>query len=554
MSCSNNISNFIAYKTIIVVLVKSSDWDEWILIINFMTRRNDIDVYVNLIKLEFSESVKSILLTFSSIKDEISSSKNLIEDERRDLSMMRDDFKKTMRTYREKFEILKTLNLHILITVNRFNLIYLINEDTNIVFRKLTTLKKRFVFTNCIREMKMIRRNRDLQQSSKHQQLNRWLIEWKQIYAKTTRLKLSDIQKHRTLFDFLNALRIVDVVFVIDKKTILEDKIHRNENLSTLKDLLKNFRNHLRTIRALTSLMTNDSSHSAFVTFQSHSSDNHSSDCDHSHDEKSNLKCLCEDDHFYRDCLYILIKNRSSEWKPNSKIEALVTEKIAKSELIRKKIYMTKKLIDENTTDLKFKNFNFAKFEKFTSASIIAVLAILEYNESIAFASTFSEKFYSYKLQNCWTLNCDIDIHVCNDRRRFNLIRVVDFDDMIMTDKIIYAIESYETMNIVIQKLNEQSMSIKLLNVILALEFLTNLVCLSKFTDKRMHWDIENNVFIAMRELFVILSRWAVTEYWKKISSIRIKQTSTSSQINDRFKHLRSSLSSSKARLASKRK
>ncbi len=57
---------------------------------------------------------------------------------------------------------------------------------------------------------------------------------------------------------------------------------------------------------------------------------------------------------------------------------------------------------------------------------------------------------------------------------------------MIMTDKIIYAIESYETMNIVTQEFNE-AMSIKLLNVILALGFLTNLVCLSKFTDKRVH-------------------------------------------------------------------
>ncbi len=57
---------------------------------------------------------------------------------------------------------------------------------------------------------------------------------------------------------------------------------------------------------------------------------------------------------------------------------------------------------------------------------------------------------------------------------------------MIMTDKIIYAIENYETVNIVTQGLNE-AVSIKLLNVILTLGFLTNLVCLSKFTDKKMH-------------------------------------------------------------------
>ncbi len=136
-----------------------------------MTRRDDIDAYVNLIKFESSESVKPILSTFSSIRDEITSSKNLIENERRDLLMMRDDFTKTMRTYREKFEAFKALNLHILITVDRSNLIYLMNED--IVFRKLSALKKRLVFTNRIREMKIIRRYRDLQQLSKHQQLNR---------------------------------------------------------------------------------------------------------------------------------------------------------------------------------------------------------------------------------------------------------------------------------------------------------------------------------------------------------------------------------------------
>jgi hypothetical protein len=88
-----------------------------------------------------------------------------------------------------------------------------------------------------------------------------------------------------------------------------------------------------------------------------------------------------------------------------------VTEKIAKSEPIRKKIYMTKKLAGEDTTDLKFKNSNFAKSENFssagintansTSASTVAVLAIFEYAGSTAFASTFSGKSYLYKLQNC---------------------------------------------------------------------------------------------------------------------------------------------------------
>jgi hypothetical protein len=290
------------------------------MIVNFMIKRSNIDEYVNLIKLVKSlESVKSIQFIFSSIKIEITSFKNLIENKRRDLLMMRDDFKKTMRTYRKKFEALKILNLHILITVDRFNLIYLM--DKTIVFAKLSALKKRLVSTNCIREMKIIRRYRDLQRVSKHQQLNHWLTKWETIFADATRLKLFDIQRHRALYDFLNALRIVDVVFVIDRETILKDKISRNENSSTFKNLLKNFRNHLRTTRALISLMIHKRNHFAFATLQNHSSD-----------EKISKECLCENDHWYRNCSYILIKSRSSEWKSNRKIKALIAEKIAKSE------------------------------------------------------------------------------------------------------------------------------------------------------------------------------------------------------------------------------
>ncbi len=100
------------------------------MIVNSMTKREDIDEYVNLIKLEPLKPVKPVQPTFSSIKIGATSSKNLTEDERQDLLMMRDDFKETMRTYREKSEALKALNLHILTTVDRSNLIYLMDDDT----------------------------------------------------------------------------------------------------------------------------------------------------------------------------------------------------------------------------------------------------------------------------------------------------------------------------------------------------------------------------------------------------------------------------------------
>jgi hypothetical protein len=80
-----------------------------------------------------------------------------------------------------------------------------------------------------------------------------------------------------------------------------------------------------------------------------------------------------------------------------------MAEKIAKSKPIQKKIYMTKKMTNENTTNLKFSSSK--KSGNSMPASIVAVLEILKTPEkddvSTAFASTFIDKNFSYKLQNC---------------------------------------------------------------------------------------------------------------------------------------------------------
>jgi hypothetical protein len=51
------------------------------------------------------------------------------------------------------------------------------------------------------------------------------LLNWKKMYAKTIRLKIFDVQEDRCLYDFLNALRTVDVTFVVDKEAILNYEI-----------------------------------------------------------------------------------------------------------------------------------------------------------------------------------------------------------------------------------------------------------------------------------------------------------------------------------------
>jgi hypothetical protein len=153
-----------------VILKKLDDWDEWVLIIETMIRRNDVQKYLNLITIESTESVKSSIFTFFAIKLDAIKSNDLSIDQQRDLAILRENHKKTLRTYRERIEALKNLNLFILTSMNRFNLLYLRNQTT--IFQKLLVLKKRIAFTNRIRELKIIRKYKNLQLISKRNQLN----------------------------------------------------------------------------------------------------------------------------------------------------------------------------------------------------------------------------------------------------------------------------------------------------------------------------------------------------------------------------------------------
>jgi hypothetical protein len=93
---------------------------------------------------------------------------------------------------------------------------------------------------------------------------------------------------------------------------------------------------------------------------------------------------------------------------------------------------------------------------------------------------------FFYKLKNCWTLDSGTDIHVCNDRTRFQFQRMATEEDVPIAGKTAYAIEAFGSVEITANALN-RPMTIKLLNVALAPGFLTNLVCLRRFTDKGVH-------------------------------------------------------------------
>jgi hypothetical protein len=157
-----------------LILKKLDDWDEWVMIVKTMTKRDDVERYVNLIKIESAEFIELDFFIFFTIKFDATNSIDLSINEQRDLAIMREDYKKRMRKYKKRIDVLKNLNIFIFISVDQFNLIYLRNQKT--IHLKLSTLKKRLALTNRVRKLEMIRKYKDLQRALKHQQMNQWLL------------------------------------------------------------------------------------------------------------------------------------------------------------------------------------------------------------------------------------------------------------------------------------------------------------------------------------------------------------------------------------------
>jgi hypothetical protein len=218
------IINSITSQKTNVILKKLDDWNEWIMIVKTMIQRDDVERYVNLIKIESIKSIEFDFSIFFTIKIDAINSTDLSIDEQRDLAILRKDYKNQMRKYKEKIDVLKNLNIFILTSINRFNLIYLKNQKT--IYQKLSILKKRLASTNRIRKLEIARKCKNLQRAFKHQQMNQWLLNWKKIYAKTNRLNLSDVQNDRRAYDFFNSLRTMKLSFVFKRKTILNHEMN----------------------------------------------------------------------------------------------------------------------------------------------------------------------------------------------------------------------------------------------------------------------------------------------------------------------------------------
>jgi hypothetical protein len=451
-----------------VVLKESADWDEWILIVNAMARRGGVTEYVNFTATtEPAEPVRPAIPTFSTVKPGAASLAALDETQQKELLMLREDFKEISRTYREKRDALKDMEQHIMTTVDRQNILYLDGADT--VYQKLMALKKRLVPTDRARTLEVTRRYRELLRGPRAQQQEKWLQQYERTYAEAVKIKLPDVQDDRLLYDFLDALRSTDMAYVSGREAVLADRIERNDAPPSVKDLLENYRNYLRMARARMSA-SKGFSHTAFATLQGAPPENPENEQEQ-HQEKQNLKkfldCVCGESYRFKDCVYLIKELRGAEWALNEEIKRQIDDKLSRIPRLRIAVETAQKQAREKKEKKKEKEIA-PTTKKGTSAGAFAV-----------------ECFF-YKLKNCWTLDSGTNIHVYNDHTRFLFQRMATEDDVLIAGKTAYAIEAFGSVEITANAPNGP-VTIELLNVALAPGFLTNLVCLRRFTDKGVH-------------------------------------------------------------------
>jgi hypothetical protein len=101
------------------------------MIIKAMMLSDDVERYVNLIRIESAEFIELDLFIFFTIKLDATNSTELSIDEQRDLVILREDYKKRMRKYKKRIDVLKNLNIFILTSIDRFNLIYFRNQKND---------------------------------------------------------------------------------------------------------------------------------------------------------------------------------------------------------------------------------------------------------------------------------------------------------------------------------------------------------------------------------------------------------------------------------------
>ena len=114
-----------------------------------------------------------------------------------------------------------------------------------------------------------------------------------------------------------------------------------------MKELIENFRNHVRLTRVLAT-SGKGASHSAFATLQGESPDSETQGDPPKSENSRNKPCLRGQTHRFSYCFYLKPARRPADWKADPAIEKKIAEKIKNFPKIAHAVAQAKKFYDEN--------------------------------------------------------------------------------------------------------------------------------------------------------------------------------------------------------------
>jgi alpha-galactosidase/6-phospho-beta-glucosidase family protein len=189
----------------------------------------------------------------------------------------------------------------------------------------------------------------------------------------------------------------MNLSFVFERKTILNHEMNQNKSSTSIRNLLEEFRNHLRIARTL---ITKRTTHEAFATLQEKSSNDETTDQKKS-EKFSNRKienrsCLCNRKHLFNECYFLIEKLRSTEWKSNEEMMKKIEKILKTNSRIRSAVKRICKNVKRRLKKIIEKE-NDSNDESWRKKSFFDDEVTL----NVSFAETFARKQISYKLINC---------------------------------------------------------------------------------------------------------------------------------------------------------
>lgn len=144
---------------------------------------------------------------------------------------------------------------------------------------------------------------------------------------------------------------------------------------------------------------------------------------------------MCGVKHRFADCPYLIPSKRPKGWTADPEIHSTIDEKIKNNERLRKAVIGAQDRAKEQKEAAKKPN----------SPPAAPTTADGGAKPASWYVSSFWTDLTSYRLKNCWTLDCGSSIHVCHDLSLLTEVREATEDDYLIAGATSFKIEAFGT-------------------------------------------------------------------------------------------------------------